>query len=90
MIDDAAGSNAGTRKLVEMTIKDFAEETSRESPAPGGGTIAAYMGALGAALGTMVANLSAHKAGWDDRWASSPPMGRKGTATNDSSAATCR
>ena len=54
--------------LVERTVKAFAEETSRESPAPGGGTIAAYMGALGAALGTMVANLSAHKAGWDDRW----------------------
>jgi len=55
-------------KLVELSVKDFAEETSRESPAPGGGTIAAYLGALGAALGTMVANLSAHKAGWDDRW----------------------
>ena len=55
-------------KLVDLTTKGFAEETSRESPAPGGGTIAAYMGALGAALGTMVANLSAHKAGWDERW----------------------
>ena len=55
--------------LVELTVKAFAEETSRESPAPGGGTIAAYMGALGAALGTMVANLSSHKRGWDDRWA---------------------
>ena len=54
--------------LNALTVKAFAEETSRESPAPGGGTIAAYMGALGAALGTMVANLSAHKAGWDDRW----------------------
>ena len=54
--------------LTSQTIKAFAEETSRESPAPGGGTIAAYMGALGAALGTMVANLSSHKAGWDDRW----------------------
>jgi glutamate formiminotransferase/formiminotetrahydrofolate cyclodeaminase len=57
-----------TSKLVSLTVKDFALETSRESPAPGGGTIAAYMGALGAALGTMVANLSAHKRGWDDRW----------------------
>ena len=54
--------------LADLTVKDFAEETSRESPAPGGGTISAYMGALGAALGTMVANLSSHKAGWDDRW----------------------
>lgn len=55
-------------KLIDLTVKDFSEETSRESPAPGGGTIAAYMGVLGAALGTMVANLSSHKAGWDARW----------------------
>lgn len=56
------------KKLVDMTLTKFAEETASESPAPGGGTIAAYSGALGAALGTMVANLSAHKRGWDDRW----------------------
>ena len=55
-------------QLVDLTTRGFAEETSRESAAPGGGTISAYMGALGAALGTMVANLSAHKAGWDERW----------------------
>ena len=54
--------------LVDMTCKDFADETASESPAPGGGSISAYMGALGAALGTMVANLSAHKPGWDERW----------------------
>lgn len=54
--------------LVDLTCAGFAEETSRESPAPGGGSISAYMGALGAALGTMVANLSAHKPGWDDQW----------------------
>lgn len=54
--------------LADLTVRQFAEETSRESPAPGGGTIAACMGSLGAALGTMVANLSAHKRGWDDRW----------------------
>ena len=54
--------------LADLSVKEMAEETSRESPAPGGGTISAYMGALGAALGTMVANLSSHKAGWDDRW----------------------
>ena len=61
---------AGSRKdlLVDMTCRGFAEETASESPAPGGGSVSAYMGALGAALGTMVANLSAHKAGWDDRW----------------------
>ena len=54
--------------LVDLTCKAFAEETASESPAPGGGSVSAYMGALAAALGTMVANLSAHKAGWDDRW----------------------
>ena len=64
LMEDAAEKSA---KLVDTTVKAFAHETSRESAAPGGGTIAAYMGALGAALGTMVANLSSHKAGWDDR-----------------------
>lgn len=54
--------------LVNMTCTDFAAETASESAAPGGGSISAYMGALGAALGTMVANLSSHKAGWDERW----------------------
>ena len=56
------------KHLADLSVTAFAEETSRESPAPGGGTISAYMGALGAALGTMVANLSSHKAGWDERW----------------------
>lgn len=55
-------------KLVNLTCRGFAEETLRESPAPGGGSISAYMGALGAALGAMVANLSSHKRGWDARW----------------------
>lgn len=55
-------------KLVDLTCKGFAEETSRESPAPGGGSISAYMGSLGAALGVMVANLSSHKRGWDAKW----------------------
>jgi len=55
-------------KLMDMTCAGFADETASESPAPGGGSIAAYMGALGAALGTMVANLSSHKPGWDNRW----------------------
>lgn len=57
-----------TKRLVGMTCAGFAEETASESPAPGGGSISAYMGALAAALGTMVANLSSHKAGWDERW----------------------
>ncbi len=61
------GKDQQTR-LTDMTLKAFADETASESPAPGGGSIAAYMGALAAALGTMVANLSAHKAGWDERW----------------------
>ena len=63
-----ADQNKGVKKLVDMTCAGFAEETASESPAPGGGSISAYMGALAAALGTMVANLSSHKAGWDDRW----------------------
>ncbi|HXU28782.1 MAG TPA: glutamate formimidoyltransferase [Bacteroidia bacterium] len=63
MLADKADS-----RLVSMTLKDFADETASESPAPGGGSIAAYVGSLGAALATMVANLSSHKKGWDDRW----------------------
>lgn len=62
-----AGKSAAP-KLINMTLQAFAEETASESPAPGGGSVSAYMGALGVALGTMVANLSAHKRGWDDRW----------------------
>ena len=57
-----------SNRLIDLTTKGFAEETASESPAPGGGSISAYMGALGAALGTMVANLSSHKAGWDEKW----------------------
>ncbi len=57
-----------TSRLVSMTLADFTAETASESPAPGGGSISAYVGALGAALGTMVANLSSHQRGWDDRW----------------------
>ena len=60
--------DAAETQLVAMTLADFADETSSESMAPGGGSISAYMGALGASLGTMVANLSAHKRGWDARW----------------------
>ncbi len=51
-----------------MNLADFADETASESPAPGGGSISAYIGALGISLGTMVANLSSHKQGWDERW----------------------
>ncbi len=72
-----------TRKLTDMTLTAFADETSSESPAPGGGSISAYMGALGAALGTMVANLSAHKAGWDDRWEEFSDAAEKGRHIQD-------
>ena len=60
--------DTSSKQLIDMTVKDFAHETASESPAPGGGSISATMGAYGAALATMVANLSAHKPGWDDRW----------------------
>ena len=70
----------GARKLVDLTCDGFAEETASESPAPGGGSISAYMGALAAALGTMVANLSSHKAGWDDRWEEFSDWADKGHA----------
>ena len=56
------------KKLIDFKLDDFADETAGESMAPGGGSIAAYVGTLGVSLGTMVANLSAHKAGWDDQW----------------------
>lgn len=75
--------NGDDKALVKMTVKGFVEETSRESPAPGGGSVAAYMGALGAALGTMVANLSSHKPGWDDRWEEFSRWADKGQALSD-------
>ena len=65
-------------KLASMSLIDFADETASESPAPGGGSIAAYLGVLGAALGTMVANLSSHKKGWDDRWKEFSDWAEKG------------
>ncbi|PIY34436.1 MAG: glutamate formimidoyltransferase, partial [Bacteroidetes bacterium CG_4_10_14_3_um_filter_42_6] len=67
-----------TKKLVDMTLTAFANETASESPAPGGGSIAAYVGVLGVSLGTMVANLSAHKRGWDDRWEEFSAWAEKG------------
>ena len=68
------------KKLVDMTCAAFADETASESPAPGGGSISAYMGALGASLATMVANLSSHKPGWDDRWEFFSQWAEKGQA----------
>ena len=71
--------DSDTKKpLVNMTLTDFANETASESPAPGGGSISAYCGAIGVALGTMVANLSAHKRGWDDKWEEFSSWAEKG------------
>ncbi len=93
-LDDLAPFNADEKviesliadkrpRLVDMTCEAFAEETASESPAPGGGSVSAYMGALGSALGTMVANLSAHKPGWDDRWEFFAEYAEKGHAVMD-------
>jgi len=67
-------------KLIDMNLKAFMDETASDSPAPGGGSVSAYMGALGVALGTMVANLSSHKRGWDDRWKEFSDWAEKGKA----------
>ena len=74
---------SNTSKLVDMTLTGFANETASESPAPGGGSIAAYTGVLGVSLGTMVANLSAHKRGWDDRWEEFSDWAQKGQKYKD-------
>ena len=71
------------KKLVDMTCTGFANETASESPAPGGGSISAYMGALGASLATMVANLSSHKPGWADRWEEFSQVAEKGQKLKD-------
>jgi glutamate formiminotransferase/formiminotetrahydrofolate cyclodeaminase len=70
-------------RLVSMALNDFADETASETPAPGGGSIAAYIGSLGISLGTMVANLSSHKKGWDDRWEEFSNWAEKGQAYKD-------
>lgn len=74
---------AAAKKLINLSCKGFADETASESPAPGGGSISAYMGALGAALATMVANLSSHKAGWDARWEEFSNWAEKGQKLKD-------
>ena len=70
-------------KLVNLSLQEFANETASESPAPGGGSIAAYMGSLGISLATMVANLSAHKKGWDKRWKEFSAWAEKGQKIKD-------
>lgn len=71
------------KRLVDMTVRGFVHETASESKAPGGGSVAAVLGALGAALGTMVANLSSHKRGWDERWAFFSDWAERGKACHD-------
>ncbi len=78
LLQDSASS-----PLVSMNLRNFADETASESPAPGGGSIAAYLGALGVSLGTMVANLSSHKKGWDDRWKEFSDCAEKGQQLKD-------
>jgi glutamate formiminotransferase / formiminotetrahydrofolate cyclodeaminase len=73
----------GGKKLVDMDLQQFADETASESPAPGGGSISAYVGALGVSLATMVANLSSHKRGWDDKWEFFGNWAEKGQAIKD-------
>lgn len=79
VISDAASKSI----LINMKLNDFANETASESPAPGGGSIAAYLGSLGAALATMVANLSSHKKGWDDQWETFSNWAEKGQILKD-------
>ena len=70
-------------RLVDLTVREFTEDTASESVAPGGGSVSAAVGALGAALATMVANLSSHKRGWDDRWEEFSGWAEKGKAYHD-------
>jgi glutamate formiminotransferase/formiminotetrahydrofolate cyclodeaminase len=85
IIEYAIEAKQGTKgkRLIDMTVEGFVHETASESPAPGGGSIAASMGAFGAGLATMVANLSSHKLGWDDRWESYSQWAEKGKALHD-------
>ena len=82
LMEDPAEA-AAREKLVRMSLKAFTKETASESAAPGGGSVSAAMGALGAALATMVANLSSHKRGWDDRWKEFSDVAERGQALID-------
>ncbi len=73
-------ANKSAKRLVDLSVKGFAEETASESPAPGGGSVSACLGALGASLAAMVANLSSHKAGWDNRWKEFSDYAERGMA----------
>ncbi len=76
-------SSKGNKKLIDLSVTDFVYETASESPAPGGGSVSAYLGAIGAALGTMVANLSSHKRGWDHRTEEFSDWAEKGKYFHD-------
>ncbi len=82
-IIEYAISDRSRKQLVDMTLEEFVHTTASESPAPGGGSISAAMGAMGAALATMVANLSSHKRGWDDRWEEFSNWADKGKTYHD-------
>ncbi len=75
--------NKADSKLINMNLATFADETASESPAPGGGSISAYVGSLGVSLATMVANLSSHKKGWDNRWQEFSIWAEKGQSLKD-------
>jgi glutamate formiminotransferase/formiminotetrahydrofolate cyclodeaminase len=83
IIEYAIAAGRKPERLVDLTVEDFVWETASESKAPGGGSVSAAMGALGAALGTMVANLSSHKRGWDDRWEEFSDWAEKGKRCHD-------
>ncbi len=78
-----AGNIAAQKALIKKDLREFADETASESPAPGGGSISAYVGALGVSLATMVANLSSHKRGWDERWEEFSDAAERGQQLKD-------
>ena len=84
IIEYVMENNVNEQRLIAMSLKEFLDETASESPAPGGGSISAYVGALGVALGTMVANLSSHKKGWDERWKEFSEWAEKGKMIQNS------
>ena len=83
IIEYAIAAEQKRKRLVDMTVQDFVWETASESKAPGGGSVSAALGAFGAALSTMVANLSSHKRGWDDRWEEFSEWAQKGKKCHD-------
>ena len=84
IIEYVMAENDQQKVLITMSLKDFMDKTASESPAPGGGSVSAYIGALGIALGTMVANLSSHKRGWDDKWKQFSDWAEKGKELQNS------